>query len=347
MNKKWIVLLFGLSLLAILIFSFGCQLKPITIGSNNKVLVLADSTLWGHIEQDVRNAVEKEVYTPQLEKIFTIILREPGKFGDLKRFPHLLFIGTLNQKGTTKDILEGMLDETARRKIEQDSSFIFRRRDAWSKGQLLVVLVSKDLETLKGHLQKDKDLIFKLFDDHANEIVMQQMYRLNEQKDIEKQLMQEHGWSVRVQHDFFVAIDSSEARFVWLRRMGPQREFFVYWEPVDDPSKLSKEWMMQKRDSLSKVYFEGDYIFQDSSIKVKSKTIDFNGRYAIQLDGVWQNEKNIVGGPFRSFGFYNKSDGRLYLVDCSIVAPGERKWPYMRQVEAMARTFKTADEVKK
>lgn len=102
---------------------------------------------------------------------------------------------------------------------------------------------------------------------------------------------------------------------------------------------------MQKRDSLTKIYYDGDYIFEDSIIQTKEKVVDFNGRYAIRLDGVWQNDKNIAGGPFRTFGFYNKGDGRMYLVDCAIVAPGERKWPYMRQVEAMAYTFKTADEL--
>lgn len=45
------------------------------------------------------------------------------------------------------------------------------------------------------------------------------------------------------------------------------------------------------------------------------------------------------GGPFRSYGFYNESDHRLYLMDYSVFAPGEKKWPFMRQLEAMARTF--------
>jgi hypothetical protein len=75
------------------------------------------------------------------------------------------------------------------------------------------------------------------------------------------------------------------------------------------------------------------------------KEVDFQGRYAIQLDGVWENLKHNIGGPFRSYGFYDESDQRIYLVDYSVFAPGLKKWPFMRQLEAMARTFKVKAEM--
>ena len=341
MKRSFFFYALSILFLASALFDSSCTQKPRSIGSNDKIVVLADSALWREVEVDVRHAVEREMYTPQPERIFSIILKDPQDISDVGRFPHLLLLGTLDSEGSTRTLLDGMLDETLVEKIEKDSLFVFRKTDIWAKDQLLVVMVCRDVPTLLSHLQGDKDLLFRLFDDHAQMVVQTAMYKLAEQKDAEQRLMQKHGWSVRVIHDYFAAIDSTQARFVWLRRMGPQREFFVYWQPVADPSVLSKQWIIQKRDSLTKIYYQGDYI-DTVKVNVVETEVDFQGRYAIRLDGVWQNEINISGGPFRSYASYNEDDGRMYLIDCSVVAPGQRKWAYMRQLDVMAQTFRTA-----
>jgi hypothetical protein len=341
MNRSYFFCILSLLFLTGTLLNNSCTTKPISVGSNDKIVVLADSTLWGKVEVDVRNVIEREMFTPQPERIFSIVLKDPKDISDATRFPHILLLGTLNSEGSTRTLLDGMLNETLIEKIEQDSLFVFQKKDIWARDQILVVMVCRDVPTLVSHLRGDKDLLFRLFDDHAQEIVKTAMYRFAEQKELGQQLMQEHGWSVRAIHDYFVAIDSTQARFVWLRRMGPQREFFVYWEPVADPSVLSKQWMVQKRDSLTKIYYQGDYI-DTVKVNVVESNVDFQGWFAIRLDGVWQNEINISGGPFRSYAFYNEDDGRMYLVDCSVVAPGQRKWAYMRQLDVMAHTFRTA-----
>ena len=105
----------------------------------------------------------------------------------------------------------------------------------------------------------------RISNNNAAKNIFRSLYIHFEEKDITKKLMDEHGWSVRVEHDYFVAVDSSEIRFVWLRRFNPQRWFSVYWEPVDDPSLLSKEWMLQKRaDVIEKFYAQvsrAEYLF--------------------------------------------------------------------------------------
>ena len=77
------------------------------------------------------------------------------------------------------------------------------------------------------------------------------------------------------------------------------------------------------------------------------KVVDFNSRYAIRLDGVWQNEKHVMGGPFRSYGFYDENDGRLYMIDLAVYAPGERKYQYIRQLDGIASTFETNAEIER
>lgn len=322
----------------------SCGIKRDSLGSQDKIIIIADSTQWVDIESDVYAAMEKIVYTPQPESVFELLHKKPEDLKNLIRFPNLLFVGSIDNENDMTDLLRKMLSDDALARVQEDSAFLFNKNDPWARNQLLALAVAKDTETLKKNLTEHGDRIFNLFDENLKANVFRSLYVHFEQDDINKELMKEHGWNVRVQHDYVVAVDSAEIRYVWLRRFDPQRWLSVYYEPVEDPSLLSKEWMLQKRAEVIEPFYDGDYVYEDSTIKVQEKVVDFNGRYAIRLDGVWQNEKHVMGGPFRQYGFYEESDGRLYLIDLAVYAPGRRKSEYMRQLDGIASTFKVKAE---
>ncbi len=341
-NIKAVIILSVLALLMIVFAS--CEFKREAIGSQNKIIVIADSTLWLEIEEQVRGALEQELYTPQPEPIFTVTHRLPESLNKLTRFPNLLILGTLQAEGRMGDIMNRVLSEESVERVKQDSAFLFSKRDAWAKNQMLAVAVAPDLQTLKERWQTNGDKVFDVFDEFTRSVVFTSIFQQFEQKDLERKLMREHGWTMRMQHDYFLAVDSSEINLVWLRRFNPQRWISVHWQPTDDPSLLSKEWMLEQRQWIGEEIYQGDYVYEDSLIQVREKIVDFNGRYAIRLDGVWQNEEFVMGGPFRSYGFYNEGDSRLYFIDLAVFAPGERKYQYIRQLDAIASTFRTRQQ---
>ncbi|MBN1562072.1 DUF4837 family protein [candidate division KSB1 bacterium] len=343
MNKK-INILAAFFITTLLIVALSCGMKRDSLGSLDKIIVIADSTEWAEIGDDVLAVMDKKINTPQPESIFNLLHKNPEDLNKLTRFPNLLVVGTLEAQGRMRDLIDRLLAGSQSR-IQADSAFLFNKTNAWAKNQLLVLAVSKDIPTLRQNLRENGDRLFNLFDENLSDHVRQSLFIHFEQQEISKKLMDRHGWSVRVQHDYFVAVDSSEIRYVWLRRFNPQRWISVHWQPTDDPSLLTKEWMLEKRADIIAKYYDGDYVYEDETIKVQEKIVDFNGRYAIRLDGVWQNEKHVMGGPFRMYGFYDESDGRLYLIDLSVYAPGQRKYQYIRQLDGIALTFQTRAEL--
>ncbi|HFE53122.1 MAG TPA: DUF4837 family protein [Bacteroidetes bacterium] len=222
---------------------------------------------------------------------------------------------------------------------------MFSKRDPWVKKQLLVVFTAKDLTTLKKRLRENQNLLFDLFNDFVNEQVKKRMFATLEQKDIEKHLLEKYGWMVRVQHDYFIALE--KPNFVFLRRTSPKRErwLFVLWEHTNDPARLSKEWVLEKRKEVGEKYYGGDRIL-DLDLTVKET--NFNGRYALQFDGIWENPTKIAGGPWRAYAFYDEPTGNLYLIDLAVFAPDdEKKMPFLRQLDVMAHTFRTKYELEK
>ena len=337
--------LFSIIIIILLLLTTSCSTKRDALGSPDKIIVIADSTQWLEIGDDVEAALEKIIYSPQPEPVFSILQKNPDELGKLQRFPNLLFIGTLDADNDMRDLLDKLLTDDARARVAQDSAFLFNKQDPWARRQLLGLAVAKDVSTLKKNLQSQGEQLFNLYDEHISTNMFRDLFAHFEQKDISKAMMAKHGWTIRVPHDYYVAADSSALRYVWLRRFNPQRWISVYWEPVDDPSILSKEWVLSRRDEIIKPMYDGDYIYEDDIIKTQEKVVNFNERYAIRLDGVWQNDKHVMGGAFRSFAFYDEIDRRLYLIDLAVYAPGRRKYQYVRQMAGIVSTFKTKSEL--
>ena len=73
------------------------------------------------------------------------------------------------------------------------------------------------------------------------------MFDIGRQRSLEQTLMDRHGFAVHGQHDFFVAIDTTQ--FVWLRRVlsDTWRSMFVYYEEDGNPENLTAEWIVLAR----------------------------------------------------------------------------------------------------
>jgi hypothetical protein len=69
--------------------------------------------------------------------------------------------------------------------------------------------------------------------------------------------------------------------------------------------------------------------------------VAFAGRRALKISGIWENRTLLVGGPFRTYCFYDQDTGRRYMVDAAVYAAGTEKEPYLRQVDLIIGSFST------
>ena len=65
----------------------------------------------------------------------------------------------------------------------------------------------------------------------------------------------------------------------------------------------------------------------------------------LRLRGVWQNRREVGGGPLLTFFVHDQRRQRLYGVQCQLFAPGIAKRGWMRELEALATTFRIEGSV--
>ena len=339
--KKYRILFPTLLLLFIMIYLVSCT-KPRPLGDDYQIRVLADSTIWKQTEPLIRGIFEKIEYTPQPEKLFTIIKADPNEY---KRYKNLIFLSTLDAEDKLSKAINDNLSESARLKVEE-GEIMFVKERVWAQDQKVMFLIAPDIQSLEERIEKNKDDIFFQFENFWRNFHEKILYSMDEQKDVEKHLLKNYGWMIRVPIDYKMVVQSARDRFVMFQRKMPHRWISIFWEEATDPNVITKEYCIDKRDSFAKSFYEKELV-DEKYEPVRVEEVSFLNRRALYLKGLWSNDEKAAGGPFRMYCFFDEPTERIYFIDMHMFAPDlkKKKIHYLRQLDIIAHTFKTNLEI--
>ena len=170
-----------------------------------------------------------------------------------------------------------------------------------------------------------------------------QMFDRMEQKDLQAYLEKHFPFTMRVQHDYFIANEDFEQNYVWIRRLDPDRSIMVHWLPYTDEIQLNSRWIIDERNKLGKLIFSGDEVVEDET---KAYSVRFKDWSAIRLEGTWKNDSLTLGGPFRNISFIDSASQRIYMIDYYVQAIGKRKVPFLDQLNVIVHTFEPLEQPK-
>jgi hypothetical protein len=195
----------------------------------------------------------------------------------------------------------------------------------------------------------------KLFDDYKATIyssyVEAERIRINrffnQQRDgkMSHFLNEKFGLTLTMPNGFRVAKDAND--FVWLWRQTPKVDYgiMVYTEQYRDTSQLDPRAVIQLRDILTFEHIPGDLpesymqVVTDKFPVASYPTI-FNGIYATELRGLWETQKDFMGGPFLHYAIVDEQNNRIIHLDAFLYAPGQDKRDELLQLEAILYTLK-------
>ncbi len=343
----------------------GCNLnvssdhRPLAAGPEGKITVAIDSSHWaGPIGDAIRETLGGAILTlPAPEPAFDlqqVSIATDLMFETMKRQKNVVIVAPLGDTTAEARFLQARFGEGVQNLIESGESAVVSREDLWRRDQLVVYIAAASPDSVAAAIRaKSEDLLY-VFNKITRERLTLEMFEKGRQEDIEQQLLKKHGFAVNGQHDYFVAVDTTN--FVWLRRVISSetwRSLFVYYEENGQPADLSPEWIYARRDSLTQRYMQGTqagYVEIDRRRPLVTENINFLDRYGFETRGLWQMVLDTegqtlqmgMGGSFVTYAFYDQESGRNYLIDGMIFAPGYEKREFLRQMEVIAHTFRTA-----
>lgn len=356
--------------LAPFIALIGCEgdYRPRAVGAEGELTVVMDSSHWtGDVGEALRENVTPWVKTlPSWERYFNIRhleLSSERTYESIQDLKNVIIIAPLSDTTNEATFLERRLSEDAQEAVMSGQSAVVSKPNLWRRSQRVFFITAATPEGLVQALQEQGAQVRESFQEITLQRMKRDMYDKARRHELEDSLMNRHGFAVNVQHDFQLAIDSTtdSTGFVWLRRLlaKTRREFFVHYFENASPEQITPEWIFETRDSLTRKYYRGNvegFIRIDYRRPLEAREVNVVDRYGFESRGLWhmvapaeqEGEFRSLGqgGPFVNYTFYDQASDRIYMLDGSVFAPGFDKLELLRQMEVMAKTFRTAQEAR-
>lgn len=304
-----------------LFFCFFCkQVLPESVGRARDIIVVTPYK--DSLEMEISFILEEVHYTPQPEKEYRVKYVPCDKFDAYSRF-HTILVCL-----TPADSLYQVYFSSLRL---LDSFTLYRIDTLFAKDQVILLLLGKEVSSLKEGLRKYREKIKQIFKIR----LLQRLYDYTYVEGFNREAMQhlrKYGFNLKVPARFILIERYSSQHFVYLIAHEPDRNIFIYWE--DKPREIDPGNLFYIRDSLTQIFYNGDYVERTLSVFKEWKFKNYKG---YRLEGVWQNEKFTIGGPFVSYVF--NTDNRFYFIDAIVFEPGKKKLSFLNQMEVILLTF--------
>ncbi len=360
-------LLVGTLLASLLLCFSGCEgdYRPRAVGPEGEITVVMDSSHWtGPSGEALRTNVTPWVETlPVSERSFQlrhIELTDERTYERVQDLKNVIIAAPLSDSTNETSFLRRRLSDEAEQAILNGQTAVVSKPNLWRRSQRIYYVAASSPDALAETFRGQGAEIRNSFTEATLQRMDRNMYDENRRSALEDTLMRRHDFAVNVQSDFQIAIDTTTESegFVWLRRLLAQtrREFFVYYVEDVSPDQITPEWIYNTRDSLTRRYLRGNvqgFVKVDYRRPLETEQRSFLDRYAYDSRGLWymvaplgsDNELQPIGGggPFVNYTFYDQATDRVYMLDGSIFAPDNDKLDLLRQMEVMARTFRTAE----
>lgn len=303
----------------------------IATGESDDLVIVADPGVAPAALDTLVALVQTEVPWLLDEPSFKTTVTTPATAKELLHRRHVLLLGVWGS---------GEVPGMAARRIaglQPGEPTVLRiEEDVWAAGQIVALLVGRDEPEILAYLAAHRAEILRRLDGAVVDRLARTLAENRDGAAAGAMLSERYGWSISPPSGYDLISSAAGEGFVFLRRVQPDRNIFVSWR-AGGGDLVTREFAVGARQELTRQYYDGDEI--EWKRPFEADTVSFAGRTALRLSGWWANSRLIGGGPFRLHCFAVPEQGRVYLVDESLFAPGMDKMPLMRNLDAVAGTF--------
>lgn len=350
MNSK----LFLIPIILTLFIVSACEsdYRPMSFGQVDEVIVVMDSTKWNSetalaIEETFGKAIETlPSYEPTYRLNFKDF-RNNEELDQLRESKNLIFAAPIDSESNVAAFIRAVLSDEIEERVRSGESFAFPLEDRWVRDQWTLILTSNDDEELSEKIRNSEESLVDHLMDREFERRTEEIYRRGEQVAISDSLWENHGWKVRMQHDYIETVDTTNVK-VWRRSLPDNDRWLLAWWKDDVPSAdiIDEDWINATRDSLLQKYVqgtrEGSYVTTEYSDQraVITEEMELDSRLTgFETLGTWKMTNDFMGGPFVNFFYHDPETERLFMLEYGQFAPSVSKRRFVRQFRAMGRTF--------
>ena len=202
----------------------------------------------------------------------------------------------------------------------------------------MLVINGSSTESILSAVEKYGNNIYDQFEDQFSKRQSRFLFKRARKEELEQNVLNKHGFSLKIPWGFTVVQDSAEANIFWIGKEEPFRWLVFHWqdgmsiETIADAERFSREI---PQDIFGNIRYS-DYKFDIHPTL-------FNDWSGWRISGLWESLEESQGGPFIAYTFYDGVTDRTYYIHALIYYPGDDKYLLLRQLDIIAKTFYVED----
>lgn len=302
--------------------------KPRSIGNTSEILVIVENEKqWDNgIGKIIRETFGQDQYgLNQSEPLFRLSHVQKSSFSDLFKKHHNLFIIDINPK-----IKEPKIETSV---------------DLWSKPQRIFKITAASSQEFVEVVSNNQERFINAYHQTDMQRIME-VFRPVQNKKVVAEIKKATGIKMVVPKDFTLAKNLDD--FMWIRKEAGaySQGIFIISADYQDTAQFRKESVISRIDQALKANVPGavydSYMTTDNEFVLPKEKIlsDFPAGFAVEVVGLWTVENDFMGGPFKSFTFYNETTGKIVTMVAYVYKPNEKKRNLLKQVEAILYSVK-------
>ncbi|MDP6908913.1 MAG: DUF4837 family protein [Flavobacteriales bacterium] len=296
---------------------------PGITGRAGELVVVMEEHLWNQPAGDsVFNTLAQHVYgLPQAEPTFNVVHIKTSAFTKIFQTHRNLVVVSIG---------------------EEHAKSIELKKDLWATPQVVIKISAPNTKEFLDVFGNNADKIISHVLKHEQQRTLRS-YNAQLNHDVVKHLKTEHGIDLSIPVGYNLVRE--EENFSWIRyeTKDVMQSLLVFTEPYQRENTFTKEGMTKVMNGFTRKYVQGKppgsymkVVTEYPPLMDESSLADV---YASKLVGLWDMEKELMGGPLVAYAVLDKQRSQVIYLYGFVFAPGKNKRNYVRQIDAIINSL--------
>jgi hypothetical protein len=346
--RYFLLLIVGVALIAC---GDGKDNLPRASGISGDMYVVMDSIQWkGELGRVVDSLFSADMEgLPRSEPIFNMRWVDPRKLNFvLKQRRNLIFVMSLDQNSEGSLIVRRLFTPASRDKIRnQPDLYVETSNNVFATGQEVMFLFGRTQDELVRNIRAGGKNLVEYFNIKERERLETSLFKTGQVEGITDWLQKNFQCSMKIPYGYKLV--QNEQDFLWARQINiaDDKDVFIARTKYISENQFSKDSLIRYRNEICRRYLFEDPDLADSYlvtetlpfVPVQTRTISFNGHYAVEMRGLWRTNNKSMGGPFLAYAMTDESTGTFYYIEGFTFSPSKSQREIMRELETILMTF--------
>jgi hypothetical protein len=307
-------------------------------GSYSEILLVTEEGQNGEWTQLLTPLIARELdYYTDIEDQFRITAIKASELDDFPAFKNIVLCGVLNSTTSVGQNIIDMIGNSGVEQVRQEGALLLKKQDQPVKNQFTLIITAVDRQSLVDLIEDRGQQLTEILEQGCRERLRRHLLKRRKQ-ELSERLYRDYDFRVQIPTVYRLLSEDPQPPGVELIREPPTRILGVFWVDRKDPPTMGDE------DELFAI--RAGYVWEryDNDEMDRSRVVFEPARMgsydSIRMSGYWYNDEQVIGGYYETYFIHDERADMLWAVDLLVLAPGKLKHPLVRELRALAETFR-------